>query len=217
MKRLLPFAFVLLCSCNYKGILRKSISIENLRGSDTTKTSGAFQTYVTNDSLYLEAKSTFISKDSIVLSGSFGNKTKSDTLDFEMVINLKGTSNKIRKVRGSYILTIDIFEPEFSHKEFVIKKSKNYVVQDGLLNMYTGKITDTLGNSYNYVVLDDPNYIDMPIGTVGYLVTVAGKRIDEYKEKCRATYRNNCHDYKLKFSHGFITGTRTQIYCDCKN
>jgi hypothetical protein len=150
-------------------ILRQKISLGNLL-SYPLPNEGSFYAILINkdDHSTIEVKSFEISDDSCTISLlSKANKFQSTNFEFTIVPSAFRKKDIIQNTDSTYLVRLETeIQKERVSKSFTIRKSVNYLLTSGKVQLLTGEITNDAQSSYEFVAINDPDDLTVLMATM---------------------------------------------------
>jgi len=127
-----------------KSILDKTISSKKLLDSKSDW-AGYVHIFLSNSSFFIEAKQFYQNPDLTYLRGTVFDKAKNDTLSFSIQYSPREMDYSITKQRRENfimnLLPMERLKSDPPKQEFVFSKTKNFIVQDDVFELYTGEVS----------------------------------------------------------------------------
>lgn len=180
---------------------------------------GTYSVFLSNDQVFIEAKAEEQGSDTSTITGTYFNKYTRDTFSF--VIHSSGIEGQMKKSDGSddsfnfeLVSRFDDFLD--TTEQFHFSKARNYIIDKGICELYTGQVSSQYKGTYNYLVVNDPTKFSAPIKTVSFIYILVEEVELELEVICKDVFQSKCPEgYKVEmYNHKLLNQT---IRCECKN
>lgn len=196
-------------------ILNNTISSKELLDRKSTGV-GYVHIFLSNSNMFIDAKQVYQNSDLAFLQGTIFNKTTNDTLNFSIEYSLQEMEYLITKQRReNFILNLiptEKFRSDSLKQEFVFSKTKNFIIQDDIFELYTGEIYHKKTNTFKYVIVNDPEEFSKTLMSVCILTIVD---LESAAADCKAKFKNQCpKGYEAKLFWSWLL--YKNVNCECK-
>lgn len=203
-------------------VLTNQVDLNFLNRIDGNSDHGSFNIFIATDSLYLEARSQFLSKDSISIIGQILSNFKQDTLHFTLKYRKRVDQIILNKMRhNSYSFQFKryfdkrlISGEKDSTATFYLRKTQNFIIQDNILELLTGEGQMEKGKKFKFLIVNDPAKPPYYLTTIGLLdaAFLSEKDYSSYVSQCKNLQIINCKNgYDIDFTFNWY-----EFFVSCK-
>jgi len=169
-------------------ILTNNVDLETLKFLNGKREKGLLSIFLTKGDTYVEAKSNYISRDSVSFNGIILYNDKRDTIHF--VVSFRPTLNIISFVKiqeHSYSVKIQPSAGSFgdSSIRFNLRKFQNFIIKEDVLDLTTGELQKENGKTTKFVILNDVVKPDFLLASLWVTDFISDPDYKEYVRQCK--------------------------------
>lgn len=209
-------------------IFSNTVSFEQLKRLDGNSDHGSFHIFMVSDSVYIEAKSRVLNRDSIVLGGMVLSNQKQDTLYFSLSYSTRVNPVKLLRLANDvyslelrfpsepFIQTLQKSNDRDLVESYTLFNVKNTIIQDNMLELLTGEAQKVHGRRFKYIITNDPAKQDYYLTSIGLLdaAFLSVSEQENYINRCREEKKIKCKTYSIDLKYNYWN---YKVKCICKD